>query len=128
MRMILTPIGLVIFGAFTSLFVLAGILVDRLLGLPGLLPQSAIVPASFPLIGTGVFMTTWSAIHFSREKGTPVPFNPPPKIVETGPRCLSQDPDGINISQYSDREQSNSLDGKAASEAQSRDPEMMALL
>jgi hypothetical protein len=78
-RIVLTPIGFVIFGTFPALFVLAGIWVDRLLGLPGLLPDAARLPVSLPLIAAGVFVTTWSVVHFSKVKGTPVPFNPPPK-------------------------------------------------
>jgi protein-S-isoprenylcysteine O-methyltransferase Ste14 len=33
----------------------------------------------------GAAVTLWSALHFLKVKGTPVPFNPPPKVVTTGP-------------------------------------------
>jgi protein-S-isoprenylcysteine O-methyltransferase Ste14 len=33
----------------------------------------------------GVAVTTWSAFHFLKARGTPVPFNPPPTLVKTGP-------------------------------------------
>ena len=39
-RNLLTPVGLFIFGIFSALFVLFAILVDKLLGLPGLLPEA----------------------------------------------------------------------------------------
>ena len=38
-RAVLTPIGLAIFGLFTTLFVLVGLLIDNLLGLPNLAPE-----------------------------------------------------------------------------------------
>jgi protein-S-isoprenylcysteine O-methyltransferase Ste14 len=91
-RIVLTPVGFVIFGTFTALFVLAGVLVDRLLGLPGLLPDAARLPVSLPLIAAGFFVTTWSVVHFSKVKGTPVPFNPPPKVVKTGPYRYIRNP------------------------------------
>jgi protein-S-isoprenylcysteine O-methyltransferase Ste14 len=91
-RIVLTPIGVSLFGAFTALFVLAAIIVDRLLDLPGLLPQGARLPVSLPLVAAGIFITTWSAFQFIKVKGTPVPFNPPPKVVKTGPYRFARNP------------------------------------
>lgn len=84
-RTLLTPIGLLIFGVFTGLFVVTAVFVDRVLDLPRLLPESARLPLSLPVLAVGVFVTAWSAFHFLKVKGTPVPFNPPPKVVHTGP-------------------------------------------
>jgi protein-S-isoprenylcysteine O-methyltransferase Ste14 len=91
-RTLLTPIGVTIFGAFTALFVLAAIFVDRLLNLPHLLPEGARLPASIPMITVGLAVTSWSAFHFMKVKGTPVPFNPPPKVVNTGPYRYARNP------------------------------------
>ena len=33
----------------------------------------------------GVIIAGWSVFHFLKVKGTPVPLNPPPKLVDTGP-------------------------------------------
>ena len=33
-----------------------------------------------------------SAYHFLKVKGTPVPFNPPPKVVDTGPYRYARNP------------------------------------
>jgi protein-S-isoprenylcysteine O-methyltransferase Ste14 len=43
-------------------------------------------------MATGVAVTAWSALHFLRVKGTPVPFNPPPKVVTTGPYRHARNP------------------------------------
>ncbi len=91
-RMVLTPIGMIIFAAFTVLFVLAAILADQLLDLPSILPESAKLPVSLPLMTVGVFIAAWSALHFFKVKGTPVPFNPPPKVVKTGPYRYVRNP------------------------------------
>lgn len=91
-RILLAPIGVVIFGVFTALFVFAAIFVDRLLDLPRLLPEGAKLPVSIPMIALGVAVTAWSAFHFLKVKGTPVPFNPPPKVVKTGPYRYVRNP------------------------------------
>jgi len=81
-----------IFAVFSALFVLAAILVDRLLDLPPLLPEAARLPMSIPVVAIGVVLTAWSAFHFLKVKGTPVPFNPPPKVVDTGPYIYARNP------------------------------------
>lgn len=91
-RTLLTPIGVVIFGLFTALFVFAALLVDRILNLPGLLPEGARLSVSIPMMAAGLAVTAWSALHFLKAKGTPVPFNPPPKVVETGPYRYARNP------------------------------------
>jgi protein-S-isoprenylcysteine O-methyltransferase Ste14 len=91
-RTLLTPVGLIIFGAFTALFVLAAIVVDGLLGLPGLLPEGARLPISVPMIAAGLAVTAWSVFHFLKVRGTPVPFNPPPELVKTGPYRYARNP------------------------------------
>jgi len=91
-RTLLTPIGVTIFCLFTALFVFAAIFVDRLTGLPRLLPEAVRLPISIPVIAAGVAVTAWSAFHFLKVKGTPVPFNPPPKVVKTGPYRYARNP------------------------------------
>jgi protein-S-isoprenylcysteine O-methyltransferase Ste14 len=83
---------LLIFGVFTGLFVLAAVLVDRVLNLPRLFPEGARLPVSTPVIAVGVCITAWSVFHFLRVKGTPVPLNPPPKLVDTGPYRYVRNP------------------------------------
>jgi len=92
LRTLLTPIGVVIFGTFTALFVFTAILIDKQIGLPGLLPEGARFPVSIPMIALGVTVTAWSVFHFLKVKGTPVPFNPPPEVVKTGPYRYARNP------------------------------------
>jgi protein-S-isoprenylcysteine O-methyltransferase Ste14 len=91
-RTLLTPIGVTIFGAFTALFVFAAIFVDWLLNLPRILPGCANLPVSIPLIIVGLAITAWSTLYFLKVQGTPVPFNPPPKVVNTGPYRYARNP------------------------------------
>lgn len=91
-RTLLTPIGVMIFGLFTALFVFASIFVDRMLHLPRFLPEEARLPMSIPLMAVGITVTAWSSFHFLKVKGTPVPFNPPPQVVNSGPYRYTRNP------------------------------------
>lgn len=91
-RNLLTPLGLLIFGVFTSLFVLAAIAIDRLLDLPHLLPADAGLVSGILVIVVGVAVTAWSAGSFLKARGTPVPFNPPPVLVAGGPYRVVRNP------------------------------------
>lgn len=91
-RSLLTPVGALAFFAFTSLFVLGGIIVDKVLHLPSLLPGGARLPVSIAVTALGAILAGWSAFHFLRVKGTPVPLNPPPKLVCTGPYRYVRNP------------------------------------
>lgn len=91
-RTLLTPIGATIFCLFTASFVLAAISIDRLLDLPRLLPEMIRLTVSIPVIALGAVITVWSGFHFLKAKGTPVPFNPPPRVVKTGPYMYVRNP------------------------------------
>ncbi|UCD85146.1 MAG: isoprenylcysteine carboxylmethyltransferase family protein [Deltaproteobacteria bacterium] len=91
-RTILTPIGQIFFFILVGLFVVASLKVDELLGYSRLflIPFNFII--SFPIIGIGLFLSVWSIVNFARVKGTPVPINPPPKLVNTGPYAYVRNP------------------------------------
>jgi len=91
-RTLLTPIGAIFFALFTGLFIFLSLQVDRLLGLSGLLPIPLNIILSLPVLSLGLFLSLWSILHFRRVKGTPVPFNPPPKLVTTGPYAHARNP------------------------------------
>jgi len=91
-RNFLTPLGLFIFFTLLALFILVSLQVDKFLGLPIFLPTSLKVFVSVPILALGLFLWLWSALHFIKAKGTPVPFNPPPKLVTSGPYSYCRNP------------------------------------
>jgi protein-S-isoprenylcysteine O-methyltransferase Ste14 len=91
-RTLLTPIGVMIFGIITTLFVTAAIIIDRMLNFPILLHDEVRIPLSISVMVVGIAITAWSAFHFAKVKGTPVPFNPPPQVVKTGPYRYARNP------------------------------------
>ena len=92
MRTLLTPIGLAIFGIFIGLFVFLAVFVDQWFSLSWPLSNDLTWLFAAPLITIGFGVTVWSATHFLKVKGTPVPFNPPPSLVMTGPYKFIRNP------------------------------------
>ena len=91
-RNFFTPLGVLLFAFLVFTFIIIALQVDKLLGIADILPQwfSLILTplfflAAFILIG-------WSVITFLRAKGTPVPLNPPPQLVTTGPYAYVRNP------------------------------------
>ncbi|MBW2674674.1 MAG: isoprenylcysteine carboxylmethyltransferase family protein [Deltaproteobacteria bacterium] len=92
-RLLITPIVALSYFLFASLFVILSFPTDRLLGLPDLLPPSISAVLSIPVIFLGLFLAFWSVLHFFQVRGgTPVPFNPPPELVTSGPYAHARNP------------------------------------
>lgn len=91
-RTLLTPVGLAFFLVLNVLFIVVPLQVDKLLGFPKLLPASLNIIVSGPILAAGLFLVLWSVLQFVRVKGTPVPLNPPPKLVTTGPYVYVRNP------------------------------------
>jgi len=91
-RTLLTPVGVVIFCLFTALFVFLAMLSDRAFALRWPIPVTVSELVSVPMMAIGVGITAWSVFHFLKVNGTPVPFNPPPVLVESGPYRHARNP------------------------------------
>ena len=91
-RNVFTPIGAAIIGLLVYAFIYAGLKVDQLMGIGRLLPLSIAIPLSLPIFAMAVFMVGWSVGHFLKAKGTPVPANPPPRLVTSGPYQYTRNP------------------------------------
>jgi protein-S-isoprenylcysteine O-methyltransferase Ste14 len=91
-RNFFTPIGAIFFGLLIFLFVFIGLRIDRLLGLTDIFPGQLNIILSLPLLSTALFLIGWSVQHFIKVKGTPVPFNPPPQLVTSGPYAYTRNP------------------------------------
>jgi protein-S-isoprenylcysteine O-methyltransferase Ste14 len=99
LRNILTPMGATFFFIVVGLFVVVSLQVDKLLELPKLFSAPLI---SATILCAGLFLMLWSILHFIKAKGTPVPFNPPPRLVTTGPYAYVRNPmlTGVFISLF----------------------------
>ena len=91
-RNFFTPVGAFLFSLFVFGFVAMGLYLDRMIGLTDIFPERLNVILSVPFFSLALFLIGWSLYHFFKVKGTPVPFNPPPKLVTTGPYAFSRNP------------------------------------
>lgn len=91
-RILLTPVGGFFFVTLVVLFIVTSLWMDKYLWFPKLLCTPWNITLSIPILVIGLFLTTWSISHFVKVKGTPVPFNPPPKLVATGPYAYIRNP------------------------------------
>lgn len=91
-RNFFTPLGALFFALLVSLFVILALKVDRLLGITDIFSGwlSLILASLFFLVA--FILIGWSVLIFFRAKGTPVPLNPPPQLVTTGPYAFVRNP------------------------------------
>jgi protein-S-isoprenylcysteine O-methyltransferase Ste14 len=91
-RMILTPLVGAIFFCTVLFLILASFFVDRFFGFTEFISRPVGIAISAPFLMIGLFLWLWSAGKFLKTKGTPVPINPPPKLVTDGPYAYSRNP------------------------------------
>lgn len=91
-RILLTPVGPILILTIITLLVFLSLWVDKLFGFPKFLYSPFNLIISLPIMAIGLFPMLWSNWHFLKVKGTPVPFNPPPKLVTTGPYTYVRNP------------------------------------
>jgi protein-S-isoprenylcysteine O-methyltransferase Ste14 len=91
-RNFFTPIGAIFFGLLIFIFVIMALQLDRLLGLADIFPGHFSIILSMPLFSFALFLIGWSVRNFLKVRGTPVPFNPPPQLVTSGPYAYTRNP------------------------------------
>ncbi len=91
-RNFFTPIGAFFYALLTFSFVVVALQVDRLLGITDIFPRPLSIILALPIFSFALFLIGWSVLNFLRARGTPVPFNPPPILVTTGPYAYTRNP------------------------------------
>ena len=84
LKIIATPVGIIFWFGLSALFVFASLWLDRLwaIQLPPAPPTNMFI--SVPLIIIGAILCLLTVYSFFRARGSPVPLNPPQKLVTTG--------------------------------------------
>jgi protein-S-isoprenylcysteine O-methyltransferase Ste14 len=84
LKMIITlPVAL-LFLSLVALFVLASTWVDKKFLFFQFESSWWTLVLSITILILGWLICMWAALVFLRNRGTPVPFNPPPKLITTG--------------------------------------------
>ena len=84
LRILVTPLAAFFFFGLVVLFVFASLWVDKWLSFLHFDSSRWSLGLSIFLLVLGWLISAWPAIAFLRARGTPVPFNPPPKLITTG--------------------------------------------
>jgi len=91
-RMILTPLVGFFFLCIVLLLTASSFFLDRFLGLPEYISKPFNTLLCFPFFVGGTFLWLWCLWIFLKNNGTPVPLNPPPKLITNGPYAYSRNP------------------------------------
>ncbi len=91
-RNFFTPLGALFFFLVVFSVIIIALQVDKLLGLTDILPRSLSIILASLFFLVAFVLIGWSVLTFLRAKGTPVPFNPPPQLVTTGPYAYVRNP------------------------------------
>lgn len=89
---LLTFIWGLLFSCAVLFIIFLALVSDKLLNLEAWPPFPLNVALSIPLIVIGSCLWLWSVLAFFKSRGTPVPLNPPPKLVDSGPYAFSRNP------------------------------------
>jgi protein-S-isoprenylcysteine O-methyltransferase Ste14 len=91
-RVFLAWIFASVFFCTVLLLIFISFYLDRFLGLPEFIAKPLSIALSLPFLIGGSLLWLWCAGKFFKIKGTPVPVNPPPKLVTDGPYAYSRNP------------------------------------
>lgn len=91
-RAVLTPFGWLLAVGIFGLVIFLSLRLDRFLGIRRAFARPFRYVIGIPLLIIGSATSLWALLHFAKAKGTPVPYNPPPKLVTTGPYAHARNP------------------------------------
>jgi protein-S-isoprenylcysteine O-methyltransferase Ste14 len=85
-------IAFISFFSFITFVIVVSIRLDKFFHFPRLVPIAWNPYISWPILITGILLMLWSVLHFLMARGTPVPLDPPPELVESGPYAYTRNP------------------------------------
>jgi len=84
LKIIMTPVGIIFWFGLSVAFVFAALWLDKLFTVHRLFVPPINLFLSLPLLVIGSSLSLWTVYDFSKARGSPVPLNPPKKLVTTG--------------------------------------------
>ena len=84
LRIIVTPLGITFWLGLSVLFVFVSLWLDKFLPLHLLFSTPSNILLSLPPLVIGTTLCLWTVYSFARASGSPVPLNPPRRLVTGG--------------------------------------------
>jgi protein-S-isoprenylcysteine O-methyltransferase Ste14 len=91
-KAVLTPIVGGSFIIVTFLFAAAPVYIERIYRNPPFITPPVNYILCLPFLITGIVLGIWTSMIFLASGGTPVPVNPPSKLITTGPYAYTRNP------------------------------------
>lgn len=92
LRNIMTPIGGIIFLSTMIGLVLLSLFLDKVFEYSDFTSFPYDLIAGFIFFFPGIILSGSCVFYFLKNNGTPVPLNPPPKLISDGPYAYSRNP------------------------------------
>jgi len=83
-RIVVTPIGIILWFGLSVLFIFASLWLDELVPVHLSFAPPSNIFLSLPLLVIGATLGLGTVYSFIKVRGSPVPFNPPKKLITTG--------------------------------------------
>jgi protein-S-isoprenylcysteine O-methyltransferase Ste14 len=91
-RNLMTPVGFIIFFSFITVLILLSILFDKIFKFTAFISSPLDLVLGLVIIIPGLILAGSCIFYFAKSKGTPVPLNPPKKLITYGPYAYSRNP------------------------------------
>jgi len=88
----IAPVAGTLLFTLIALFLVISVWVDRALGLDRYFSLFAGLALGIPALLAGLYLVMWATFTFAETGGTPVPVNPPPRLVTGGPYGYVRNP------------------------------------
>lgn len=92
LKNVMTPVGGIIFLSFVTGLVLLSLFLDKVFEYTDFISFPYDLLLGFIFLFPGIILTGSCVYYFLKNKGTPVPLNPPPKLISDGPYAYSRNP------------------------------------
>ena len=91
-RTLTTPVGAIIFISFVSSLIFLSFLLDKFFKFTFMLSHPINIYIGVPILSIGILLDLICIYFFIKVKGSPVPLNPPPVLVNKGPYAYVRNP------------------------------------
>ena len=92
LKIVLTPVGITFWFGLSVLLVFVSLWLDKVLPVQLSLPIPVNIFLSVLLLAIGAALCLWTIYDFAKAKGSPVPLNPPQRLVTTGLNSKMRNP------------------------------------
>jgi protein-S-isoprenylcysteine O-methyltransferase Ste14 len=92
LKNIAAPVGFIFFISFITAIIFLSRFLDKAFEFPEFISFPYDLIIGYVFLFPGIILAGYCVFYFLKNKGTPVPLNPPPKLISDGPYAYSRNP------------------------------------